>query len=117
MPAYSRHDHPWRRRSFAASAALLLFAGPTSCGSGDQESAPQRTPAGPPSPATTSVTPPDGRAAEPGHEPPTPSDGLDPRFDTCAQANAWGYGPYVKGVDPEYDWYWDRDHDGIDCEP
>ncbi len=27
-----------------------------------------------------------------------------------------GCGPYHSGVDPEYDWYIDRDHDGIDCE-
>ena len=40
----------------------------------------------------------------------------DPRFETCAAANRAGYGPYVEGKDPEYDWYQDRDHDGIDCE-
>jgi hypothetical protein len=45
------------------------------------------------------------------------NNGLDPRFDTCAEANAHGYGPYSRGVDPEYDWYRDADHDGIDCEP
>jgi hypothetical protein len=42
--------------------------------------------------------------------------GTDPRFGTCREANAAGYGPYVRGQDPEYDWYMDRDHDGIDCE-
>jgi hypothetical protein len=52
---------------------------------------------------------------------PTPSSGhtssgLDPRFSTCAEANAAGYGPYYKGKDPEYYWYEDRDGDGIDCE-
>jgi hypothetical protein len=41
---------------------------------------------------------------------------LDPRFDTCKDAIAHGYGPYVNGVDPEYDWYRDSDHDGVDCE-
>jgi uncharacterized protein YkwD len=41
---------------------------------------------------------------------------LDPRFDTCREANANGYGPYVSGVNPEYDWYRDRDGDGINCE-
>ena len=46
---------------------------------------------------------------------PTPKD--DPRYDTCAEANANGYGPYVEGEDPEYDWYRDRDGDGIVCEP
>jgi hypothetical protein len=43
--------------------------------------------------------------------------GTDPRFSTCAAANAAGYGPYRSGVDPEYDWYQDRDGDGVDCEP
>ena len=42
--------------------------------------------------------------------------GLDPRFGTCGDAIAAGYGPYVRGVDPEYDWYIDRDGDGIVCE-
>lgn len=41
---------------------------------------------------------------------------LDLRFDTCGGANANGYGPYVSGIDPEYDWYRDRDGDGIVCE-
>ncbi|MDX6740078.1 excalibur calcium-binding domain-containing protein [Actinocorallia sp. A-T 12471] len=40
----------------------------------------------------------------------------DPRFGTCAAANAAGYGPYVQGSDPEYAWYIDRDKDGVVCE-
>ena len=31
-------------------------------------------------------------------------------------ANEAGYGPYRSGVDAEYDWYRDRDHDGVVCE-
>lgn len=42
--------------------------------------------------------------------------GTDPRFRTCGEANAAGYGPYYKGRDPEYDWYQDRDGDGVVCE-
>lgn len=42
--------------------------------------------------------------------------GTDPRFGTCSDANAHGYGNYVRGRDPEYYWYEDRDGDGIDCE-
>jgi len=42
--------------------------------------------------------------------------GLDPRFDTCGQANGAGYGPYQQGRDPEYAWYVDRDSDGLACE-
>ncbi|MBF4161692.1 excalibur calcium-binding domain-containing protein [Nocardioides acrostichi] len=40
----------------------------------------------------------------------------DPRFSYCYEANDAGYGPYRRGVDPEYDWYDDRDGDGIVCE-
>jgi hypothetical protein len=48
---------------------------------------------------------------------PTPTSGsTDPRFGTCREANAAGYGPYRAGRDPEYDWYQDRDHDGLVCE-
>lgn len=46
-----------------------------------------------------------------------PPTGSDPQFDTCGQANAAGYGPYRRGTDPEYDWYIDRDQDGLACEP
>ena len=41
---------------------------------------------------------------------------LDPRFDTCGAANDAGYGPYTKGRDAEYEWYIDRDSDGVVCE-
>src|SRR6478672_4828889 len=44
---------------------------------------------------------------------PPASSGTDPRYGTCREANAAGYGPYRRGVDPEYDWYQDRDHDGL----
>jgi hypothetical protein len=60
--------------------------------------------------ATTSSTP-----ASTTPKPP-PSGGTDPRFGTCREANAAGYGPYRRGADPEYDWYQDRDHDGLACE-
>jgi len=46
----------------------------------------------------------------------TGDSGLDPRFGTCKEAISNGYGPYYYGVDPEYDWYNDRDSDGIVCE-
>lgn len=41
---------------------------------------------------------------------------LDPRFSSCREANANKYGDYEQGVDPEYDWYQDRDDDGFVCE-
>jgi len=40
----------------------------------------------------------------------------DPRFRTCKDAKANGYGPYFSGFDPEYDWYIDADSDGKVCE-
>jgi Excalibur calcium-binding domain len=39
----------------------------------------------------------------------------DPRFATCKEAKAHGYGPYHVG-EIEYDWYIDADSDGIVCE-
>jgi len=41
---------------------------------------------------------------------------LDPDFGACKAAKAAGYGPYYEGSDPEYNWYTDRDHDGVVCE-
>ena len=41
---------------------------------------------------------------------------LDPKFSSCEQAKAAGYGPYVNGKDPEYSWYRDGDGDGTVCE-
>jgi len=40
----------------------------------------------------------------------------DPRFSSCKQAKAAGYGPYYRGRDSEYSWYRDGDGDGIACE-
>lgn len=39
----------------------------------------------------------------------------DPRFDTCKDAIANGYGPYRRG-ETEYGWYRDADNDGVVCE-
>jgi len=41
---------------------------------------------------------------------------LDERFGTCGAAKAAGLGPYRQGSDPEYEWYIDRDGDGVVCE-
>lgn len=47
---------------------------------------------------------------------PPKSSPLDPQFRTCAAAKKAGYGPYIKGQDPEYEWYRDADHDNVVCE-
>jgi hypothetical protein len=47
----------------------------------------------------------------------TTNTGTDPRFSSCAEAKRNGFrGPYVRGVNPEYAWYQDRDRDGVVCE-
>jgi beta-lactam-binding protein with PASTA domain len=48
--------------------------------------------------------------------PPEPVKNTDPKFGTCGEANANGYGDYQRGVHDEYDWYQDRDGDGRVCE-
>ena len=46
-----------------------------------------------------------------------PQAGTHPRFSSCTEAARFGYrGPYVRGVNPEYAWYQDRDRDGLVCE-
>jgi hypothetical protein len=58
------------------------------------------------------------RPAEP-PSPPSPTGrpaATDPNYGTCKQAKANRKGPYVRGRDPEYDYYQDRDADGVVCE-
>jgi len=62
--------------------------------------------------ATAPVSP----TPRPSSTAPPPGGGTDPRFGTCREANAHGFGPYRQGTDPEYAWYQDRDHDGLVCE-
>ncbi|MFS8479211.1 MAG: excalibur calcium-binding domain-containing protein [Micromonosporaceae bacterium] len=58
-----------------------------------------------------------GSGGGPGGSGPPRGRGVDPKFDTCEEAKAQGYGPYVKGTDPEYNWYRDEDTDadGVVC--
>lgn len=67
----------------------------------------------PPEPRPFAPSPPPTAAAPP---PPPAGGGTDPRFDTCKDAIAAGFGNYRRGIDPEYDWYRDADSDGIVCE-
>ncbi|RKN37678.1 excalibur calcium-binding domain-containing protein [Micromonospora endolithica] len=75
---------------------------------------PPTTAAPNPAPSRSTAKPRPTRTTSKPKPPPAPK--TDPRFDTCKEANANGYGPYVEGEDPEYDWYQDRDGDGIVCE-
>ena len=48
---------------------------------------------------------------------PKPKPTLDPRYGTCTELLKHpNHAPYVRGVDAEYAWYQDRDHDGLVCE-
>jgi endonuclease YncB( thermonuclease family) len=89
--------HPREGAYVAADAASAPAAG---CGGG----APPTTarPASPP--------------AAPVGGGPSGGAGLDVRHGSCRLAIAAGLGPYVRGRDPEYDWYHDGDSDGIVCE-
>jgi hypothetical protein len=67
------------------------------------------------SPPTTKKVPTTSRAPVTTRAPRATSP-LDPRYGTCKEAIAHGYGPYHQGQDPEYNWYIDRDNDGVVCE-
>ncbi|PZM88760.1 MAG: hypothetical protein DIU79_16385 [Actinobacteria bacterium] len=103
----SRSDEPERTpRSSAPSATRSLAPSPT---------APSPTSSVSPSPAPATAKPsPTRTTTEAKPKPSAPR--LDPRFGTCKEVKAHGYGPYIKGVDPEYEWYRDRDGDGVVCE-
>jgi hypothetical protein len=66
----------------------------------------------PPPAPTQDPAPPSKDPAPPSKEPKS----TDPKFASCTEANANGYGPYTKGVHEEYYWYQDRDDDGVVCE-
>ena len=67
---------------------------------------------------TTTVSPADGSpgSSAPSNAASDSTGRLDPRFGTCGEAIAAGYGPYTQGRDAEYEWYIDRDSDGSVCE-
>ncbi|MCT9821139.1 thermonuclease family protein [Microbacterium sp. W1N] len=72
-----------------------------------------------PAPEPAPVAPAPPQPAEPAPAPAQPAPAAptnDPQFGTCREANAAGYGDYQAGVDPEYNWYRDRDGDGWVCE-
>ncbi|MGW0516395.1 excalibur calcium-binding domain-containing protein [Crossiella sp. NPDC003009] len=76
---------------------------------------PSQPPAPPPAPRT-SAKPPAPPKTTPKPPPPPPAPKTDPRYRTCKEAKSHGLGPYYLGIDPEYHWYRDADHDGKVCE-
>jgi len=90
--------------SVDSAEALTLGRLATSCANGNFGSIPEKASIGAGSPPQQGATGQSGDRR------------LDPRFDTCREAIANGFGDYVKGIDPEYDWYRDGDKDGIACE-
>jgi len=48
---------------------------------------------------------------------PAAAQGGDPRFKSCKEAVAAGYGPYIKGLHKEYAWYPDLDRSDTACNP
>lgn len=56
------------------------------------------------------------QAAAPSVQPFAAGGGTDPHFTYCYEALDAGYGYYVRGQDPEYEWYHDSDNDGVVCE-
>lgn len=69
-----------------------------------------------PAPQPTDPQPEPEPTQGPEPEPTEVEQATDPRFGTCAEAIAAGYGPYERGVDEEYGWYRDGDGDGVTCE-
>lgn len=123
----SAYDPAMLRRALAFLAACSLVA--MGCAESSDDSNTDTTavettaaPATTAAPVTTvapsttaapATTPPPATTAAPAATQPADT---DPQFDTCGDATDAGYGNYRQGVDPEYDWYDDRDGDGIVCE-
>lgn len=101
---YGRHAREDQYIAVAASS-------PRPCGLGG--GAPQTTVVAAPAPTPASPSKP---TPAPAPAPAPAAGGTDQRFGSCAAAIAAGLGPYRQGVDPEYGWYRDADHDGTVCE-
>ncbi|MEV4546690.1 excalibur calcium-binding domain-containing protein [Nonomuraea wenchangensis] len=104
----------------ALSARLL---GP-SAGASPPTSQPATDPGTPTNPGTDPgasppVTPPASSGTDPGAATSPASDtgsgGNDPRYASCKEAVAHGYGPYSKDSHAEYSWYPDTDGNGVAC--
>jgi hypothetical protein len=94
--------------SVDASEKTFLESKVASCGAAADVLAPQKAPiAAGQAPAVQSTPAPTQ----------VPQAGTHPKFSSCAEAARNGFrGPYVRGINPEYAWYQDRDKDGSVCE-
>jgi hypothetical protein len=74
------------------------------------------TPSPSTSPASPSPSPTPSSPSPPPRQPSAESD-LDQRYSDCAAVLDNGLGPYLRGVDPEFEWYRSEDanRDGIVC--
>jgi hypothetical protein len=78
---------------------------------------PTRSPTAKPPRSPVENRPPEPPGASPSPQTtPSPEQTADPRYDTCKEANDHGHWDYTRGMDAEYDWYEDRDNDGVACE-
>lgn len=68
----------------------------------------------PPEPGAARQRPAEARGDA--REPKPQTRASDPNYGSCKQAKANHAGPYVRGRDPEYAYYQDRDGDGVVCE-
>ncbi|GAA1750034.1 excalibur calcium-binding domain-containing protein [Nonomuraea bangladeshensis] len=73
-------------------------------------------------PTTPPATPPASSGTQPGAatspgvtSPASGAGGEDPRYASCKEAVAHGYGPYSKDSHAEYFWYPDTDRNGVAC--
>jgi hypothetical protein len=114
LTADSREVSALRSNSEDCSVESLNFRGQP--GPAAVVSTPKPTATATPSPSPTRTATPSPSPTQTSTPTPTPTGDLDPRFSSCKAAKEAGYGPYVKGVDPEYAWYRDGDGDGTVCE-
>ncbi len=117
----------------AQPAALVEIGTPPSAVVSEtpsEEATPEALPSPEPDPTPTTTAPAPEPVPEPAPEPvpapvaepvaepapaPAPAPAVDQRYPYCKDLPS-GLGNYRQGVDPEYEWYQDRDHDGIVCE-
>lgn len=107
--------------SDTGTVAPLAAVPSTSSSSPTAEASPTPTKSASPTPTKKATPKPSPTATKKATPKPTPTPTkavvkTDKNYGTCKAAKAAGHGPYYQGQDPEYDWYDDRDNDGVVCE-